>query len=229
MEAALILDSTNQSAVWQSQRYQQLQPPMKDPNKAKDEARQVVLYLDSSTERNPFSWVLEFDSRTQGVMTVPLRVSSLLFIVIKNVIIPTEYLQPFFPGRFIILRVRELNIANQYFSNDSVNPQTDILLYNNGVSGPNSYWESRNVHHLRTQGLSGVSRLTFQFLDAKCNDLQVPDGVDGLGTSTNPAQDFQHVFTTSTASTRSAGAAAATRSTVRAGVFLEVVLGVTDT
>ena len=78
-----ILDLNNQSAVWQAQE-QYIQKP-------KEEVTQVFVFLDSSPERDPFSWITEFDSRTDGVMTIPLRPPNLAYLMIKSVTIPLSF------------------------------------------------------------------------------------------------------------------------------------------
>lgn len=211
MDSNIIRDINNQSAVWQA-REQYVQKP-------KDEVTQVVIFLDSSPERDAFSWIFEFDSRTEGVMTIPLRPPNLAYLAIKNVIIPLSFLNPF-PSRYIILRIRELCIINQYYSNAYMNPQTDIILRNNGVAGPNTYWECRNINSFRPNVMKAVSRLTFQFLDPNGNPLIVPPNANPTAGGTgDPGTDFPHYF--------SLGAPSSAVPTSE-GVLVEIALGVVD-
>ena len=214
MDSNIILDLNNQSAVWQS-RDQYIQKP-------KDEITQVVVFLDSSPERDPFSWIMEFDSRTEGVMTIPLRPPNLAYLMVKNVIIPLSFLEPF-PSRYIVLRIRELCIINQYYSNAYMNPQTDIVLKNNGVAGPNTFWECRNMIAFRPNVMKAVSRLTFQFLDPNGNPLVVPDGaIPTAGGTGDPSHDYPHTFTAVRNLRLSSSVA------VSEGVLVELGLGVVD-
>lgn len=208
-----ILDLNNQSAVWQAQE-QYIQKP-------KEEVTQVFVFLDSSPERDPFSWITEFDSRTDGVMTIPLRPPNLAYLMIKSVTIPLSFLNPF-PTRYIVLRIRELCIINQYYSNAYMNPQTDIVLKNNGVAGPNTYWECKNMSAFRPNVMKAVSRLTFQFLDPQGNHLIVPNGADPTtGGTGDPNQDYPHMFSQN----RNLRLSPVRTSE---GVLVELILGVID-
>lgn len=166
----------------------------------------LTIYIDSTFRdmtqfANPFRFNVEFDPLPDSpAVSIPISVQEIYSLKFGSIILPLR-LVPYPGERFFILRIRELDIPFQYHSNPALNNNTDLLLYNAGVGGPNLYLDCKSTIQFPLGIRSRLKKLSIEFLsiqgepllpvtNANCDDVQMWNLV------------FPHLFTDHEQATR---------------------------
>lgn len=135
-----------------------------------------VVYVDSSQRDitlypNPFRFIVDFDPLPGSRdVKIPLSIRELVSVRLNRVVLPLRLVPS--PGdRFFILRIKELDIPFHYHSNPLFNNNTDLLLYNSGVAGPNLYLDCKTDVRFTPGMYPRLRKMTFEFLDSNGSTL----------------------------------------------------------
>lgn len=129
-----------------------------------------TIYIDSrhrdmEVYTNPFRFTVEFNPLRESTnVAIPIALRDVYLMRFKHIMLPLR-LVPFPGDRYFYMRIRELDIPFAYHSNPKINPNTDILLYNAGSSGPNLYLECRSEIRFPSNAPIRLQTLTFEFLN----------------------------------------------------------------
>ena len=128
-----------------------------------------TIYIDSTFRdmtvfTNPFKFNIEFDPLPGSpAVGIPMSVKEIFSLKFGQIILPVR-LVPYPGERYFILRIKEIDIPYQYHSNPVLNNNTDLLLYNSGIGGPNLYLDCKSTLQF-PMGIRGrLKKLSLEFL-----------------------------------------------------------------
>lgn len=127
---------------------------------------------------NPFRFDVEFDPLPKSpAVGIPISVREIYSLKFGSIILPLRLIP--YPGeRFFILRIRELDIPFQYHSNPVLSNNTDLILYNAGIGGPNLYLDCKSTIQFPLGMRSRLKKLSFEFLTTRGEPLQPVTNAD---------------------------------------------------
>lgn len=149
---------------------------------------EYLVYVDTrhrnfTTHPNPFQFTLEFDPlKDSPSLCVPLSVRDVYLLRFRSIMLPLRLI-PSPSERFFYLRIKEVDAMFRYYTDPTMNPGTDLLLYNVGSGGPNLYLECREEIRYPLGARSRLQRLTMEFLDSKGQKIIPPSNANSLDMS----------------------------------------------
>jgi len=129
---------------------------------------------DLESTRNPFNFTIEFMSRNTRNINIPILVSSLNYLYVKQVYLPATLLtESILSNKYFVLRIKELNMQYQFCSSSNFNNSTDIILYSVGFSNNYLILDSKLPVQFNDELKPSIKKLTFQIFDGNMNPLNV--------------------------------------------------------
>lgn len=150
------------------------------------ENKEYTFYIDTAFRNfnenpNPFQFTIEM-SPLAGSKNIlfPTKIDEANYLFFRQVILPLRLLtENIVNQRFVVLRIKELNMPYQYFCSSKINPQTDIILYNVGIQGYNMMLEAKSVITFRDDIKPKLTKMTFQFLTYDGEIITIPNNLQG--------------------------------------------------
>lgn len=164
------------------------------------ENKENTFYIDTVSRNfninpNPFLFQVEFNPLAGfDDIAFPVKIDEVNYIFFRQVILPIRLLtENIVNQRFIVLRIKELNIPYQYYCSSKINPRTDIILFNVGIQGYNLLLEAKSIITFRDDIKPKLTKLTFQFLTYDGEPIETPNNLQNT-----PIEESLLVYQTGT-------------------------------
>lgn len=145
-------------------------------------------YIDSTKRRllmypSPFKFHVTFNNNVNNEdvngPSISKELKQVSYIFIKNMNLPLKLLpKTFINKRYIILRMKELLIPNQYSTIDKFNSDTDILMKQIGRDDVFINYEASSIIRFADNNMPMITKLTFEILSPIGDNIPVYTNLD---------------------------------------------------